>query len=617
MMMLAPANGKIMINPVCYTNGGDSYSHALNSSPNIKNANFVITDTADKSIKLRLANSGDGERRGTGGSRVLPKFAWVGLDFYDNNTPFLTIPVPGVSDVAASIANPADVSSGVTLTPLNDAIPFYPNSWLDCTIYLKNSAAESIDSTLLFGNYNRIHTYATLDYYSWANYITYHWGYQNNNYNLMQRIGFKTSSTTNYAKDKSGYQYPPTYWGDNFSMYLLDGAYTNEQAWLMQGVTIGNTAKADGSASGVVYATRGLKIGGSLTIKAGNQTFEGVYTTLDGFDGNLGSGIYSTSQVYQPTYHQAITNTNLIFGAAANKTVSHEILHPDSIHGYEGRTLSILGGNIYVGGSSAENARSILTIDSEVKDGIKVDGQVEADGVTVTPINSGYRNIIAYTENGNRMYIQPNEMIVGDGGTIIVRGNANDHDNVNPGIIYVQSGGTLTLENGAKVLTSKIVVDAGGTLNIQGSARVMATIVIKHGGKLVISGGATIIGDVLVRGDMSLGGTLTVNLPQPMPLDNPDTVWSEADPRYHGVFIFNGTILGSGTLSVSGAPFVQGTSGKIHNMVNSQGFPPPLITDAQAANIFCTDPDPEPVTNICRHFSTGNSIWILASTEGG
>ncbi|MDR0885075.1 MAG: hypothetical protein LBN22_01710 [Clostridiales Family XIII bacterium] len=467
MMLVTPQNGKLMINPVSAGGHNASFSHSLNALTNIKVNLFSISGTTGASLKLRLGDSGTGARKNASNSshRVIPKFSYIGIDFYDNNTPMQLVKVPNITSEAVTISNPSDVSSGVSQSTVN-GIPFYPNTWKDSTIYLKNSSAESIDSELLFGSYGRIHSSYTLDYRGWANYVNYHWGYVNHNMNYMIKpLNITEPLTIKDSKDKSGFAWSPVYWGNHFSMYLLDGAYTPESARIMQGVNIVNKD------AGVLYSNRGLKIGGALTIQSTDRTYEGTHTILDGFDGNPN---WTSLPLYETSYHQVISNTDIVLKADSTTTKQSEILHPDGIKGFVNRTLTITGGSIYVGDKQE------LTIDSEIKDGLVVTGEIGADGATRignarTGDNKTYYD---YTSQGNRMYIQPKQMIVDSGGALTIKNNQNAHYNVETDI-YV-SGGSLTIEKDAAI-KGNIYVYGGGTLDIKGNFRMESPLASKGG----------------------------------------------------------------------------------------------------------------------------------------
>lgn len=465
MMMLTPKNGKLMINPVSRSSSGNlSFSQNLNTWPNIKLTLFPITDTAGKSVKLRLANSGTVGKRAS--NEGIPHFAFIGLDFYDNKTtaasPVQIIPVPGITQEAVTIDNPASVSSGVTRSSVN-GVPFYPNAWNDCTVYLKNNSNETINSELDFGNYVRIHTYSTMDYRSWGNYITYHWGYKNNNYDLFSssKLNITEGLTNKDAKNKSGFPYPPVYWGNNFSLYLLDGPQTSYSARIMQGVNLVNNAKSDGSAGGVIYSNRGLQIGGALTPTALDRYAEGVQTDLDGFDNNP---TWSAGGQYALMYHQVIKDTDIVLTTNGTESKNSEILHPEGTKNFTNTTLSILGGTIYVGN------KQTLQIDSEIKDGLTVKGEIAANGFSSsgTERSGAAATFFNYVSNGSSMYIKPNKIEVAAGGTLTILGNQNDHDNVETDI-YI-NGGTLNINEGAKI-KGNIYVYNGGRVNVNGSFR--------------------------------------------------------------------------------------------------------------------------------------------------
>ncbi|MDR0886895.1 MAG: hypothetical protein LBN22_11215, partial [Clostridiales Family XIII bacterium] len=461
MRLLAPMNGKMTINPISAGDVAANFSHEVGKVGNVKVNQFSIIDTQSKSVKLRLGNTGTGER--TSGT---PKYAYLGLDFYDNysssNSSAQVAAVPGIYDEDIQIIDPENTSSGWSSDFIRNGLAFYPNNWADGTIYLKNSKEESIPSELLFGPYGQIYNSDELDWRNWANYVTHHWG-EKQRYRNHVVAGLDVTNPANALQEnlgKSGFAFPPVYWGNNFSMYLLDGPHTTEAARIMQGVNIVNKTSSDGSlAGGVIYSNRSLKIGGTLTCKGSGSgvTFDGPASKMRGFIGDRGQ---ASLAVVQATYHQVIQDTDIVLMSDGNEVKKSEILHPEGIgqNGYS--TLTIKGGTIYVGNNHE------LTIDSEIQDGLVVKGEVGPDGFT--PIGGerggGSQDFYNYESDENHMNIMPKEIVVAAGGTLTIKRNINDRANIETDI-YVD-GGILNIETAAHI-KGNIYVYNGGKVNLK------------------------------------------------------------------------------------------------------------------------------------------------------
>jgi hypothetical protein len=474
--LVTPLNGKFALNPIntgssnmLYGNF-DNVPNTATVAGNTRFAFYNIDDTDGKDVYLRLANGAGLAKR----TSNLPLFAYIGIDFTDNSTVgfagMQTIDVPGVSSQAVQIANTRSLyqDSGVEKLTVS-GVPFYPNAWKSARIYTTDDPSSVIDCELIFANYARIHTSNVLDYRSWANYVNHHYGAVGQNYDLLSRLPRINSTTLNDAKNLAGFPFPQVYWGNDFSMYLLDGASTTKAARIMQGVNIVNQKNADGTAGGVIYSTRALKIGGALIVRGGDgeladNYYDGLSTALDGAQGTV---TYGEVERYQASYHQVIKDTDIILTSLDGRWRDSEICHPDSIGGFPGRTLTIEGGSIYVG----ENCG--LKIDGEVKDGLTVNSKISADGQspyatygTSTRAAASFVSGNSYVENGNRMYVKPDKIVV-DGGTLTILGNLNAHCNVITDI-YVKGGGTLVIMGGAKIEGNIYCYD-GGKVDIRGS----------------------------------------------------------------------------------------------------------------------------------------------------
>jgi hypothetical protein len=542
--VVTPLNGKLVFNPMHTGVSGVAYNKVANSLPNVAFAMYNITDTADKDVRIRLANATGTPQMSSIGSNIdYPMYTYIGLDFMDNETNGLAkmqvVKVPGVTETAVNIADPQNTYNGNGVTTQTVAgVPFYPNTWKSCILYATNtSAAISLYTTLVFGNYGRVYSSNTasastssvgiLDNLNSGAYVNHHYGYVGQGSAFASKLPSMTAALSSF-NNLSGFPYPPVYWGNDFSMYLLDGWNASFPAWIMQGVNIVNKEASTGEAGGVIYSTRSLKIGGALITK-GSTSATG-YTDVtapsqfyDGFAGDtqgaLGNVTYAELERFQAAYHQVIKDTDIIITTLYPSSSNYsEICHPDSIKGYEGRTLTIEGGSIYVG------KNCILQIDSEIKDGLAVSRKIQADGITPATswgsTSSGTATDFVtsaerYTENGNRMYIKPDKIVV-DGGTLIILGNQNDHYNVETDI-YVKNGGTLTINAGAKI-KGNIYCYGGGTVDIKGDFSLQGHTITVGGigqpGGIFIYGEATkdpITGELLKRGNITLpSGNKTV-----------------------------------------------------------------------------------------------------------
>jgi hypothetical protein len=256
-------------------------------------------------------------------------------------------------------------------------------------------------------------------------------------------------------------------------------------------------------------------------------------------------------------------------------------------------TFTITGGTIYVGSGQT------LTIQGAVQD---------------------------------NMHIKPNEIVVAEGGTLVIEGGS--YLNVET-TIYVE--GTLRLNAGANMagqafVSGKGVVEVngavswkaddsapatprtglivanGGTINLNASCNLTSNIYVLAGGKLNILNSAAVTGDIKCVGTVTFPSgvtSFTLNRPAVM-LDDPLTSENESESQYHGMFIYNDPVSGTGTLVIENTnspPAVIGTSGKIHTFT---GFP--AIVGALASDIFCSKHDTG--NNVCKHWGAIGEVWM-------
>jgi hypothetical protein len=201
--------------------------------------------------------------------------------------------------------------------------------------------------------------------------------------------------------------------------------------------------------------------------------------------------------------------------------------------------------------------------------------------------------------------------VIGNGGEFTLAANARYDGN-----IHVTNGGSLTLgassryvgdvvvgNGGAATLAASarcagnIYVENGGTLTI-GSSTIVGDIQIEHGGTITIGAGALITGDVRCAGTMNITGNITLNYSP-----TPGSPGAADEYMYHGIFIYNDPEIGRGKLTLTGAPVISGTSGRVHVLT---GYSLPY-NKADGDKTFCNDRAED--DNTCRHWATTSGKW--------
>jgi hypothetical protein len=514
--VVTPKNGRFAFNPVNKPPSDATYSSDDTAAKNTKYAGFNIDDTAGKDVLVRLANADKLGQR----TKEMPRNAIIAIDFTDNR----------YSDETDERGNyNSDTGSKLAGSGTNE-MRYWPNKWNSARIYTRNVAGDKINANLLFGPYMRVHTGENLDYRGWAHYRNNHKGGKNEYWEYCSKMLDSGSLNGTYyedVEDNTGMPLMSVEWGDNMGVYILDD--TDKYVRFLQGVNLMNS---------VIYSMRDTIIGGGIVWESSGDYFDNIYNNAYGFlDSPYNFTLYP---LFTCTQNQVISDTDIVLLAPEGKTRKSTIRHPDSWKNFEGRKLTITGGDIYVG------ARQTLTIESEVKDDLAVTGLVKPEGDAM--VGNWYndattRKYCNYTEKGNTMNIAPDRIIVDTGGTLTIMGNQNNRTNVNTDI-YVK--GTLNLRDGVKI-HGNIYVYGGGHLNVDGS--------------YVIASSDGEQGGIFIYGDETFGT--------------------------------DGTSAGAGTVKLPVNGVQKNTSGKIH-LLN------PNLAGQIDTGFLCDDRDPQ--TGLCRAF---------------
>jgi hypothetical protein len=175
------------------------------------------------------------------------------------------------------------------------------------------------------------------------------------------------------------------------------------------------------------------------------------------------------------------------------------------------------------------------------------------------------------------------------------------------GSILIQNNHQLTIANGAEINANEnkgIVIEPGGNLVIEPGAVITGNIYASAGSNITINGGS-VTGNIYCSGNMTINGNFTLNQ-----LNNADNVTLGYTGELSGIFIYNDTNIGVGTLTMDTVPVITGDSGNIHTFVPYDTG----ISDAQADAIFCDNHNED--TNACEHWLSEDYAWQpqIAST---
>jgi hypothetical protein len=183
---------------------------------------------------------------------------------------------------------------------------------------------------------------------------------------------------------------------------------------------------------------------------------------------------------------------------------------------------------------------------------------------------------------------------------------------MNNGSILIQNNHELSINSGAIINANQnkgIVIEAGGKLIINAGADITGNIYVANGATLTINGGR-INGNIYCSGNLVLGGSFELNY-----FDNDANVvlgyiHNATDGNLTGIFIYNDTQTGVGSLSTTAMVSISGNANKIHT------FLPINNNDLSLSNpnsIFCDEHNA--TTNLCEHWGTELWTWQVLSTE--
>jgi hypothetical protein len=499
--VVTPPNGRLTVNPFRL----DYYSRSTASRESAKtatfrqNARFVsldISQTADKDVELRL---GGDERNGEKYASILA------FDFLDQNTGDNTTPndyveyLPNNRMLKTVLSKNASgtIQDSVAIAYNSDLRQdyWYRQKWKSGTIYTQDTAHPTLNGGLqgwlLFVPF--YHGYidgseAAPNGSSGSNWINgfydfWSWGAHVTNPNYGQAKGDAFAAFPEFSevvgRNKRGMPAYPVYWGENFSLYLLDNVaptnalkadrtYKANRAWLQQGVNILGTPTQHST----VYSVRGMTIGATQRRTAADTSAEGINaeTNLVGYymseDPDNASEAYfaqlrwgtllyetdivlmtpdgtntpRTSAIRRPLrYHDVYQSGN---GTAAEKKFWR------TFESYFLPKTQIIGGRIYVG------AGQDLTIEG----GTQLYRNPSGTEWSPTKVGMNLQATGEYT-----MHVAPEDITVAPGGTLTIEASENININTD---IYVD-GGTLVIKPNAKI-KGNIYCYNNGTVRVLG-----------------------------------------------------------------------------------------------------------------------------------------------------
>jgi hypothetical protein len=217
--------------------------------------------------------------------------------------------------------------------------------------------------------------------------------------------------------------------------------------------------------------------------------------------------------------------------------------------------------------------------------------------------NTGSASYTSVMQNED-MVFQRSQLIFADPGenqslrTSVMKGcGGSGKLRMNNGCILIQNNHQLSIQNGAIINANEnkgIVVEGGGSLIIDNGAEVTADIYVASGGTLTINSGAFITGNIHVMGNLVINGNYTYNVTTP------------TDPT-QGIFIYNDTNIGVGTLNFTNPTTDNYGNGRIHTFLpNTQ-----LANESYNNYNFCDD---RATNNVCEHWISKEYRWQADST---
>lgn len=463
-------------------------------------------------------------------------------------------------------------------------------------------AGSDLDTNLIFGHFGHKYDCFMDTYHNWGSFADAIHGAVAGEFVSLWPYAADTHDT---ASTLGIPQFAVDY--DKTSFYILD-SNASKYVRFMQGTNLIN---------GSIYSNRAAIVGGGLVKSGSIVTYDNINSGVDGFS-EAGNTIASYANATL-RYDQNIIDSNLIFASPAGGTVNSAIRRPDT---WEDRTYGTAGAKDKTFYPQMRITGGTIYVD-------------KGQNLTIQGCVNSTQGAKASLDN---MHIAPDQIIVKDGASLTIEGSASYNVDT---AIYVEDGGTLNLQNGAKIAGSIYAAGANAKVNINGtvvfktvaysldgtnadsisawsgakvalnaSANFTGNIFAGADAEVVIGGGVTINGDIYSVGKVTVDGSFTINTLAENLEDNPDTDVDEASPALHGVIICAFPESGAGSLEMAGTPVVSGNSGKIHTLV-----PFPGVSGAAADKIFCNDRDSS--NNICRHWTSSVRVWLKQSAAGG
>jgi hypothetical protein len=661
---VTPPNGRWTINPL--QKGGDSGTgNSKNEATAQENTRIISLSMGDfqgKDVQIRF---GGYNFNPSGDSKDLIN----GTNYYNSLLAFDFVDNAGVTVAADDSRIKSDnVTYGpnITYDPNVKYIDYYeggipngvdrwwhPQKWGSMTMFTQKTTDSvvngGVDARLVFGPFVKKRG-NDISYWNYGRYKGNPWYGQTAG--DMNKAFPGNDGDSDAALNRWGMVYIPEYFGNNFRMFILDDIDKN--VLIIQGVNVLGTADKHS----VLYSRRGMELGGGL-MKSDSTYDDGKGATTRNVNSHIDGMSFGTSIIGYPNYFgittrysQIIYNTDIVLRTPNGTSTPRSSRIWDATLPYDGTyyvnhrfsdvtnkwfnpTVKIIGGHMFVG------AGQTLHIDggrfnynaTYDKDGVSLNGYT--DEAKTTPIWITTRTLTVSpssltVEQGGIVNIsKPTAYYVGTTTeyTASLYKNVTTDMSVNGkvnlttgawagGNAVVGSDGVMTIADTAR-FDGNIYVEAGGTLTV-GASTIVGNIQIRNGGKVTIGAGAVITGDVYCAGELAITGNITINATDASAVDFPDTDIDESLPvggpyKYHGIFIYDDSSVGTGTLTFPGAPTnapvyaIEGNSGKIHTFV---GYPD--IDHDKAGNTFCNDCSEN---NVCLHWTTSSDVWQAQSGE--
>jgi hypothetical protein len=662
---VAPKNGRWLINPLL--TGGIFLTEHSNDPDGQNNTRPVMLSMGDfdevenEDLEIRLGGI-EGNVPGATGAVPYndPGYynALIGLDFTDYEGPEIT-ETPIANSFVEYYKNNKYVDDSDNSEEIHE---WYPQAWDSMTIYTQDipgqddentTEGQGVNARLVFGPFahkvlefvDPLPNFPYIDKGDWGRY-TGNPLYGQSEGDYIAAFPFTPSYPENGLQDphdlanRTGMAYIPEYYGNDFRMFFLDDIDKN--VLLLQGVNILGTEESPS----IIYSHRGVEIGGALLdINDTTSNTQGYRTNLDVNSNITGMHRYTSPNYFDVTtrYSQLLYDTDIVLLAPTGSAVEptrasiireadrqSDVVNLQTTNNTEfwkenkrySPTVKIIGGRIYVGenhtltiegGRHLENASTGAIVDTLTVSPASI---TVASGGALNLLSSSIFNVNTDIFVSGTMMMQPGAkaegaIIVNEGGVVTIGGLNNGAFAQYKGDIYVTSGGSLTISDGANA-TGHIYVSAGGKLNIKEYCK--------------------ITGDVFCAGDLDIAGTFTLDYNPNLdpsddldiqPGDNPATKSIDESEQnelekyiYHGIFLYDSPSIGTGKLTFNGQDTPQngvppslsaGSSGRVHTFRSAIN-----VTDS-ANQFFCYDNEHDTGggdTHICKHWEQEVIYWV-------